>query len=99
MREDIFKLVSAVYKEHQSKPIDKSPEAIRLLEKMNTDYERNGLALEPTERARFKEIKKELSLLGIEFSKRLNEENGGIWFTPEELKVCEADVWRLRSSC
>lgn len=92
MRQDIYKLVSAVYKSHESKPIDKSPEAIRLLEKMNQDYERNGLALGEAERTRFKEIKKELSLLGIEFSKRLNEENGGIWFTPEELKGVPDDV-------
>lgn len=92
MREDIYKLVSAVYKSHKSKPIDKSPEAVRLLEKMNQDYERNGLALGDAERKRFKEIKKELSILGIEFSKRLNEESGGIWFTPEELKGVPSDV-------
>ena len=92
MREDIYKLVSAVYKNHASKPIDKSPEAVRLLEKMNQEYERNGLALGDAERKRFKEIKKELSVLGIEFSKRLNEENGGIWFTPEELKGVPSDV-------
>ncbi|KAA8906667.1 hypothetical protein FN846DRAFT_713323 [Sphaerosporella brunnea] len=92
MREDIFKLVSAVYKSNEKKPIDKSPEAIRVLEKMNEEYERNGLGLNEKDRARFKDIKKELSTLGIEFSKRLNEENGGIWFTPEELKGVPEDV-------
>jgi metallopeptidase MepB len=92
MREDIFKLVSAVYKSNESKPLNKSPEAIRVLTKMNQEYERNGLGLNETDRARFKEIKKELSTLGIEFSKRLNEENGGIWFTREELKGVPEDV-------
>ena len=92
MREDMYRLVSAVYKAHQQKPLDKSPEAVRLLEKSNLDYERNGLGLAPAERERFKEIKKELSLLSIDFSKRLNEENGGIWFTPDELRGVPADV-------
>lgn len=92
MREDIYKLVSAVYKANKEKPIDESPEARRLLEKMNQDYERNGLGLSESDRARFKEIKKELSLLSIDFSKRLGEENGGIWFKPEELKGVPEDV-------
>jgi metallopeptidase MepB len=92
MREDIYKLVSSVFKSHKSKPLDQSVESVRLLEKMNQDYERNGLGLDEEARARFKELKKELSLLGIEFSKRLNEENGGIWFTPEELKGVPEDV-------
>lgn len=92
MREDIFKLVSAVVAQNEKKPVSDSPESIRLLDKMNKDYVRNGLALPKDERARFKEIKKELSTLGIEFSKRLNEENGGIWFTPEELKGVPDDV-------
>ena len=38
------------------------------------------------------EIKKELSKLSIDFSKTLGEENGGIWFTPEELKGVPQDV-------
>jgi metallopeptidase MepB len=92
MREDIFKLVSAVYQSHESKPLDKSPEAIRVLSKMNEEYKRNGLGLNEKDRARFKEIKMELSTLGIEFSKRLNEENGGNWFTPEELNGVPKDV-------
>jgi len=92
MREDIYKLVSAVHNSNKEKPIDKSPEARRLLEKMNQDYERNGLGLSEKDRARFKEIKKELSLLCIDFSKRLGEENGGIWLTPEELKGTPEDV-------
>lgn len=92
MREDIFKLVSAVETKNEQAPVSDVPESLRLLDKMNKDYVRNGLALPEDKRARFKEIKKELSTLGIEFSKRLNEENGGIWFTPEQLKGVPDDV-------
>lgn len=89
MREDIFKLVNAVAK---SPPSDLTPEGKRLVEKLNTDFIRMGLELEGAKRDRFKEIKKELSVLSIDFSKTLNEENGGNWFTEEQLKGVPADV-------
>ncbi|CAZ79996.1 unnamed protein product [Tuber melanosporum] len=92
MREDIYKLVSAINKSPQSKAVDVDAESSRFLEKVYESYVRNGLGLAEKERARFKEIKKELSILGIDFSKRLNEENGGIWFTPEELAGVPEDV-------
>lgn len=92
MREDLFKLVKAVYESHQKKPLDKSPEAIRFLEKEYKGFIRNGLDLDEEKRKRFMEIKKELSTLSIEFSKTLGEENGGIWFTPEELQGVPQDV-------
>lgn len=43
-------------------------------------------------RDRFKEIKKRLSQLSIEFQKNLNEENGGIWFSLKELDGVPEDV-------
>ncbi|KAK6341784.1 hypothetical protein TWF730_001276 [Orbilia blumenaviensis] len=89
MREDIFKLVNAVAKSSLS---DLPPEGKRLVEKLNTDYIRMGLELEGAKRDRFKEIKKELSVLSIDFSKTLNEENGGIWFTEQQLEGVPADV-------
>jgi metallopeptidase MepB len=92
MREDIFELVSAVFKSPGTKAVDVDAESTRLLEKAYKDYIRNGLALKGEQRGRFKDIKKELSLLGIDFSKRLNEENGGIWFTLEELNGVPQDV-------
>ena len=92
MREDIYKLVSAIHKSPESKAVDVDAESARFLEKSYEAYVRNGLGLPEKERARFKEIKKELSILGIDFSKRLNEENGGIWFTPEELTGVPEDV-------
>jgi metallopeptidase MepB len=63
------------------------------LEKEHKDYIRNGLGLPAGPlRDRFKEIKKRLSDLGIQFQKNLNEENGGLWFTPEELDGVPEDV-------
>jgi len=85
MREDTFKLVSAIYKAKETKAPGLDLEDARLLDKMYEGFIRDGLGLTKEERVRFKEVKKELSLLSISFSKRLNEENGGIWFTPEEL--------------
>lgn len=89
MREDVFTLVDAALKKNET--LD--PESRRLLEKEHKDYVRNGLGLPAgPQRARFKEIKKRLSQLSIEFQKNLNEENGGIWFTSEELAGVPDDV-------
>ncbi|EED20714.1 metallopeptidase MepB [Talaromyces stipitatus ATCC 10500] len=89
MREDLFKLVDAALKKDEK--LD--PESRRLLEKEHKDYIRNGLGLPAgPKRDRFKEIKKRLSQLSIEFQKTLNEENGGIWFTREELDGVPEDV-------
>jgi metallopeptidase MepB len=89
MREDLFQLVDAAVKKNEK--LD--PESQRLLEKEHKDYIRNGLGLPAgPKRDRFKEIKKRLSQLSIQFGKTLNEENGGIWFTPEELDGVPEDV-------
>lgn len=89
MREDLFKLVDAAVKKNEK--LD--PESQRLLEREHKDYIRNGLGLPAgPKRDRFKEIKKRLSQLSIQFQKTLNEENGGIWFTPEELDGVPEDV-------
>lgn len=89
MREDVFKLVDAVLKKGDK--LD--PESQRLLEKDHKSYIRNGLNLPAgPKRDRFKEIKMRLSQLSIEFSKNLNEEKGGLWFTKEELDGVPSDV-------
>ncbi|KAJ5728099.1 hypothetical protein N7493_004429 [Penicillium malachiteum] len=89
MREDVFQLVDAALKKNE----ELDPESRRLLEKEHKDFVRNGLGLPAgPQRARFKEIKKRLSQLSIEFQKNLNEENGGIWFTPEQLDGVPEDV-------
>lgn len=89
MREDIFKLVDAAFK----KGAKLDPESQRLLEKERKSYITNGLGIPAgPQRDRFKEIKKRLSQISIEFQKNLNEEHGGIWFTPKQLEGVPSDV-------
>lgn len=89
MREDVYKVVEAALKKGEK--LD--PESQRLLEKEHKSYIRNGLGIPAgPKRDRFKEIKKRLSQISIVFQKNLNEENGGIWFTPEELDGTPEDV-------
>ncbi|KAL1953431.1 hypothetical protein VTO42DRAFT_2838 [Malbranchea cinnamomea] len=91
MREDLFRLVDAVVKSGEGEKLD--PESKKLLEKEHKDFIRNGLGLPAgPKRERFKEIKKRLSQISIEFQKNLNEENGGLWFTREELDGVPEDV-------
>ena len=89
MREDLFKLVAAVFNRGEML----GAEAQRFLEKEHKSYIRNGLGIPAGEnRDRFKAIKKRLSEISITFQKNLNEENGGIWFTLEELEGTPHDV-------
>ena len=89
MREDMFKLVDAVYEKKE----ELEPEDQRMLEKDRKSYIRNGLGLPAgPKRDRFKEIKLRLSTLAIKFQKTLNEEHGGEWFTPEELDGVSQDL-------
>lgn len=93
MREDVFKVVDAAFEKAKKGESKLDPESMRLLEKERKSYIRNGLGLEAgPKRDRFKEIKKRLSQLSIVFQKNLNEENGGIWFTPEQLDGVPEDV-------
>ena len=92
MREDVFKLVEGVYN-RKADAADMDPESRHLLEKEYKGYIKNGLGLPAGEkRDRFKEIKKRLSQISIQFQKNLNEENGGIWFTREQLEGVPKDV-------
>lgn len=89
MREDIFNLVEAVSQKH----VKLDPESQRLLEKDHKSYIRNGLGIPAgPKRDRFKEIKKRLSEISISFQKTLNEENGGLWFTHDELEGVPEDL-------
>lgn len=91
MREDIFKLIDTLFARRDQENLD--PESLNYLEKERIGYINNGLSLPVgPQRDRFKEIKMRLSTLGIDFSKALNEESGGIWFTPEELDGVPANV-------
>jgi metallopeptidase MepB len=89
MREDIYKLVEAAFQKGEK--LD--PESQRLLEKERKSYIRNGLGIpEGPKRDRFKEIKKRLSQISTDFQKNLNEENGGIWVTKEQMGGVPEDV-------
>lgn len=89
MREDVFNVVDAVLKKKEQ--LD--PESQRLLEKDHKSFIRNGLSLPAgSKRDRFKEIKQRLSQISIAFQKNLNEENGGLWFTAEELDGVPEDT-------
>ncbi|KAI1639094.1 peptidase family M3 [Biscogniauxia mediterranea] len=93
MREDVYKLVEAAFQAQKAQEPDLDPESLRLLEKERKGYIRNGLGIPSGPlRDRFKEIKKRLSQISIEFQKHLNEENGGLWFTKEELDGVPDDV-------
>ncbi|KXJ86715.1 peptidase family M3 [Microdochium bolleyi] len=93
MREDVFQLVDAAYANQKTNEPRLEPERVRLLEKQRKGYIRNGLGLpKGPQRDRFKEIKKSLSQITIQFQKALNEENGGLWFTKEELDGVPSDV-------
>ncbi|KAI9750971.1 MAG: mitochondrial import inner membrane translocase subunit tim21 [Chaenotheca gracillima] len=89
MREDVFQIVDAVVKKGEK--LD--PESTRLLEKAHKGYIQYGLSIPAgPQRDRFKEIKKRLSQISTIFSKNLNEEVGGLWFTREELDGVPEDV-------
>lgn len=93
MREDVFKLVDSAFQRQKTTEPDLDAESLRLLDKDRKNYIKNGLGLpEGPQRDRFKEIKKRLSQIAIQFQKNLNEENGGLWFTLEELDGVPEDV-------
>ena len=90
MREDVYGLVEAVYKRNES---GLDAESRRFVEKNRKMYVRNGLSLpKGPKRDRYRDIKLRLSELAIQFQKALNEETGGIWFTPAELDGVPEDV-------
>jgi len=90
MHEDLYKLVDGLLNKNE----DLDQESRHLLEKKHKDYIRNGLNLPAgPKRDRFKEIKRRLVQLIIEFRKNLIEENGGVWFLPQELEGVPEDVF------
>jgi len=89
MRDDVFNLLDAVLKKKDAL----EPESQRLLEKDHKSYIRNGLSIPAGEkRDRFKDIKKRLSEISIKFQKNLNEEQGGLWLTNEDLAGVPEDL-------
>jgi len=85
MREDVSRLVDAVFRRGDLDTLD--PESQRVLrEERRKAIQRQGIALPPSpERDRYRSIAKRLSELGIEYHKTVDENTGGVWFTAQEL--------------
>jgi len=90
MRDDFFKLLDAAWNKNEELDEDSK----MLLYESHRERVRNGLALPPgPTRDRLKEIMETLTTLSADFSKNMVDDNGGIWFTPEELRgVGEDDL-------
>jgi metallopeptidase MepB len=90
MRLDVYQRFTNIYKMRESFNLD--PEALRILDKDHKGFIKMGLSLpEGEKRDRFKAIKERMTELTTQFSKTLNEEDGGLWLTPEELDGMSAD--------
>ncbi|KDR83280.1 hypothetical protein GALMADRAFT_239146 [Galerina marginata CBS 339.88] len=94
MRLDVFKSKVAANKNiKESGQWDNLlPEEQRLVEKMMLEGMRDGLALPAEKQEELTTLKKELSQLCLEFEKNVNEENGHITLTEEELTGVPRDV-------
>ncbi|KAI5289405.1 hypothetical protein KEM55_008824, partial [Ascosphaera atra] len=91
MRQDLFERVKAVVADKEA-VAKLDGEDQRVLQKEYREFLRNGLGLQGEERERFKEIKRRLSAIQNAFQKNLTEENGGLWFTREEMDGVPDDV-------
>ncbi|OAV92318.1 hypothetical protein PTTG_03918 [Puccinia triticina 1-1 BBBD Race 1] len=89
-RMDIYHALLAAKKNINHHSLD--DESIRLIEKLSIERTRNGLHLDQDARLKFNTLKNKINNLAIDFQKNLNEEQGKIWFTPEELEGVPEDV-------
>ncbi|QGA20347.1 hypothetical protein EYB26_008049 [Talaromyces marneffei] len=84
MRDDLFKIVDTVKKDPSSQNLD--IQARHYLNSEHRKYVANGLGLEPGPlRDRFKEIKKQMNVLGVEFQSNLDEDRGEIRVSIQDL--------------
>jgi saccharolysin len=91
LREDVFKVINKVYLDNKDN--DKlDQETKRFIEKVNKQYERNGLSLPLETREKVKILKQELSTLSLKFSSNLSEETGFNLYTKEQLENVPEDV-------
>eukprot|EP01127_Copromyxa_protea_P005575 TRINITY_DN15476_c0_g1_i1.p1 TRINITY_DN15476_c0_g1~~TRINITY_DN15476_c0_g1_i1.p1 ORF type:complete len:692 (-),score=168.23 TRINITY_DN15476_c0_g1_i1:4-1953(-) len=84
-REDVFLALSAFHSNPDNLK-ELAPVDIRLLEKLLSDFKRNGLGLPKEKRERFTEIQKRSNELKVTASRNMNEENSKYLFTREELE-------------
>lgn len=91
LREDVYLQFKSIYENlNNLKNID--DEDKRLIKKINIQYKRNGLDLKLEDREKIKNLRKQLSLLTVKFSKNLGEENGFLEFTKDELDGVPKDI-------
>lgn len=77
MRQDVYRVVRAVFDKTMSSKVPTAsltPEDLRLLQKIEQEYRRNGLALPEAQQVELKQLKKRLSEVCIDFSKAVNED-------------------------
>jgi len=87
-RKDVFDVLQAI---DAAKPA-LEPQWQRYLDRLLRDKKRLGLHLPEAERQVIKQLQEDMSKLGLEFSKNLNEENTSFLFTKDELKGIPDDV-------
>jgi metallopeptidase MepB len=91
LRDDLFKIVDTIKKDPLSESLD--IESRHYLDSEYRKYVANGLGLEPgPQRDRFKEIKKRMNVLSVEFQSNLDEDSGEISFSIQDLDGVPADV-------
>ena len=97
LNEELFKKVSAVYQQKES--LGLTTEQQRLLEETYKDFVRSGANLSPEKQARLREINKQLSTLGLQFSDNvLNENNAFKLYIDKEEDLAGLPEWFRQSA-
>lgn len=93
-RRDVFAVADAVWANGER--LD--PESQLYLDDMRQDFLNSGVGLEDVDAgARIKEIQDKLSALAVQYIKNLDQDQGGTWFTEDELRgVPEATLKRWK---
>ncbi|KAI9272797.1 hypothetical protein BDA99DRAFT_499221 [Phascolomyces articulosus] len=89
MRHDLYVVIQGVIDRADRSKL--SAEEDRLLTKTERSYRRNGLHLPEEKRNEFKDLRKRLSEVCIEFMKNWSRENSTVKFTKEELEGMDDD--------
>ncbi|MBS0192528.1 MAG: M3 family metallopeptidase [Phycisphaerales bacterium] len=84
-REDLYKAVKEFVAAHPDEVSKLTGERKRFLEFTLRDYRRAGMDLSPSERERLTQVQKDLTKLGIEFSKNIAEDQPVVYLTTAEL--------------
>ncbi|CEP18296.1 hypothetical protein [Parasitella parasitica] len=89
MRHDIYSVITSYISKTDLDSLE--AEDARLLRKMELRFRRNGLHLSEEQRNEFKELRKRLSEVCIEFNKNWARESSTVKFTREELEGLDDD--------